>query len=84
MARTFVWHRTRGPKTTPKEQAPTGGMVEVKQVRSAIGHSAVMRRTLESIGLRHHQSVVVQKDTATLRGQIKHVRHLVKVSPVKE
>ncbi len=84
MARTFVWHRTRGPKSTPKEQAPTDGMVESKQVRSAIGHSAVMRRTLASIGLRHHQAVVVKKDSATLRGQIKHVRHLVKVTLVKE
>jgi large subunit ribosomal protein L30 len=84
MARTFVWHRSRGPKHTPKEQAPTDGMVEVRQVRSAIGHPATMRRTLESIGLRHHQDVVVKKDSASLRGQIKHVRHLVTVLPVKE
>lgn len=84
MARTFVWHRTRGPKHTPKEQAPTSGMVEVRQVRSGIGHAAVMRRTLASIGLHHHQDVVVKQDSATLRGQIKHVRHLVTVTPVKE
>lgn len=84
MARTFVWHRTRGPKATPKDQAPTGGMVEIKQVKSAIGHPDTMRRTLASIGLRHHQAVVVKKDSATLRGQIKHVRHLVKVTLVKE
>jgi len=59
-------------------------MVEVRQVRSAIGHPAAMRRTLESIGLRHHQAAVVKQDSASLRGQIKHVRHLVTVSPVKE
>ena len=84
MARTHVWHRTRGPTHTPKEQAPTSGKVEVRQVRSAIGHPATMRRTLESIGLRHHQDAVVKQDSASLRGQIKHVRHLVTVSPVKE
>ena len=84
MARTFVWHRTRGPKTTPKEVPPTDGMVEIRQVRSKIGHPAAMRRTLESIGLRHHQDVVVQQDGAALRGQIRHVRHLVTVTPVKE
>lgn len=84
MARTFVWHRTRGPKTTPKDEAPTGGMVEIKQVKSEIGHPAIMRRTLASIGLHHHQDVVVKRDSASLRGQIKHVRHLVKVTPVKE
>ena len=27
MPRTFVWHRTRGPKVTPKEEAPTSGKV---------------------------------------------------------
>ena len=84
MARTHVWHRTRGPTHTPKEQAPTSGQVEIRQVRSAIGHPATMRRTLESIGLRHHQDAVVKQDSASLRGQIKHVRHLVTVSPVKE
>ena len=84
MARTFVWHPTRGPKSTPKEQPPTSGKVEIKQVRSGIGHPATMKRTLASIGLHHHQDVVVKQDSATLRGQIKHVRHLVKVTPVKE
>jgi large subunit ribosomal protein L30 len=43
-----------------------------------------MRLVLESIGLRHHQDSVVRKDTAALRGQINKVRHLVKVTPVKE
>ncbi|MBI3789302.1 MAG: 50S ribosomal protein L30 [Gemmatimonadetes bacterium] len=59
-------------------------MVEIKQVKSEIGHPAIMRRTLASIGLHHHQDVVVKRDSASLRGQIKHVRHLVKVTPVKE
>jgi len=43
-----------------------------------------MRRTLESLGLRHHQDEVVRQDSPSLRGQIKHVRHLVTVTPVKE
>jgi large subunit ribosomal protein L30 len=43
-----------------------------------------MRLTLRAIGLRHHQDVVVRKDSAALRGQINKVRHLVTVSPVKE
>ncbi len=84
MARTFVWHPGKGPKHTPKETAPTGKDVLITQVRSAIGHSWRMRLTLESLGLRHHQASVIQKDTPQLRGAIKKVRHLVKVSPVKE
>lgn len=84
MPRTFVWHRTRGPKHTPKDEAPTGELVKVTQVRSGIGHSWRMRLVLESLGLRHHQDTVIQKDTPQLRGAIKKVRHLVQVSPIKE
>jgi large subunit ribosomal protein L30 len=83
MPRTFVWHPGRGPATTPKNEL-TNGMVEIRQVRSEIGHSWRMRRTLEAIGLRHHQAVVVKQDSPSLRGQLKQVRHLVEVTPVKE
>ncbi len=84
MARTFVWHRTRGPQHTPKAQAPTEGRVRIRQVRSGIGHARTMRLTLESLGLRHHQAEVIMKDSAALRGQLKKVRHLVEVSLVEE
>jgi large subunit ribosomal protein L30 len=84
MPRTFVWHRTRGPKHTPKEEPATMGQLRIKQVRSGIGHPARMRRTLEAIGLRHHQDVIVKQDSASLRGQLKQVRHLVEVTPVEE
>ena len=81
MPRTFVWHRTRGPKHTPKEEAAGSGQLRIEQVRSEIGHSLAMRRTLEAIGLKHHQDVVVKQDSESLRGQLKKVRHLIKVTP---
>lgn len=84
MARTFVWHPTKGPARAAKLEAPTGGKLKITQVRSAIGHSAQMRATLEALGLRHHQASVVQQDSASLRGQLKKVRHLVQVTPVEE
>jgi large subunit ribosomal protein L30 len=84
MPRTFVWHRTRGPKHTPKEEPATSGKVRIEQTRSGIGRPATMRRTLEAIGLHHHQAVIVKQDSPSLRGQIKIVRHLVKVTPVEE
>ena len=62
----------------------TSGKVRIKQVRSGIGHSWRMRQTLEAMGLRHHQAEVVLKDSPSLRGQIKRVRHLVTVTPVEE
>jgi large subunit ribosomal protein L30 len=83
MARTFVWHPTRGPRHTPKAELTTG-KVRIEQVRSGIGHSWRMRRTLEALGLRHHQDVVIQQDSPSLRGQLKQVRHLVKATPIQE
>jgi large subunit ribosomal protein L30 len=84
MPRTFVWHRTRGPKKTKQLDLPEQGKVRIKQVRSGIGHSWRMRATLSAIGLRHHQDVVVKDITPGLVGQIKQVRHLVEVTPAEE
>jgi large subunit ribosomal protein L30 len=60
------------------------GHLRVKQVRSGIGHPAKLRQTLRSIGLRHHQDVVVVADTPSMRGMLFHVRHLVEVTPAEE
>ena len=84
MPRTFVWHPGRGPKQTPKPLPPTLGQLRITQVRSAIGHPHTVRRTLEAIGLKHHQQTVVKPDTPSLRGQLKQVRHLVEVAAVEE
>jgi large subunit ribosomal protein L30 len=58
--------------------------VRIRQVRSGIGHPSRLRLTLQAIGLRHHQAVVIKQDSAALRGQINKVRHLVEVTPVQE
>ena len=83
MPRTFVWHRTRGPKTTAPNTL-TSGTVLIRQVKSGIGSTARMRANLEALGLRHHQDEVTHPDSPALRGMIKRVRHLVTVTPVKE
>jgi large subunit ribosomal protein L30 len=82
MPRTFVWHPGKGPKQTAKNELTTG-KVRIRQVRSGIGHSWRLNRTLEAIGLKHHQDVVIKQDSESLRGQIRHVRHLVEVSAVE-
>ena len=84
MPRTFVWHPSKGPKQTPKPLPPSLGQLRITQVRSAIGHPHPVRRTLEAIGLKHHQQTVIKADTPSLRGQLKQVRHLVEVTPVEE
>jgi large subunit ribosomal protein L30 len=83
MPRTFVWHPRKGPKRTEKSE-PTTGKVRIEQVRSGIGQSWRARAALEAIGLKHHQDVVIKQDSPSLRGQLKRVRHLVKVTPVEE
>jgi large subunit ribosomal protein L30 len=84
MPRTFVWHPSRGPAKTPSFKFKDGDKVVIKQVKSGIGHEARMRRTLEALGLRHHQSSVEREVTPSLRGQIKHVRHLISVTAAGE
>ena len=84
MPRTFVWHRTRGPKKTEKLDLPEKGQVRITQVRSGIGHSWRMRATLAAMGLRHHQDVVIKQIIPGLVGQIKQVRHLVEVAAVEK
>ena len=58
MPRTFVWHRTRGPKHTPKQEPAGTGQLQIKQVKSEIGHSWRIRRTLEAIGEQRQQMLV--------------------------
>ena len=84
MPRTFVFHGTKGPTHTPKEIPAGTGKLRIEQVRSGIGHSWRMKQTLEAIGLKHHQDVVIKQDSASLRGMLKKVRHLVTVAPAEE
>jgi large subunit ribosomal protein L30 len=66
----------------PAEDAASA--LAVKQIRSEIGHSETMRRTLRALGLRHHQQTVRVPNTSSIRGMLIKVRHLVEVSPAQE
>jgi large subunit ribosomal protein L30 len=66
----------------PTEDAASA--LSVKQIRSEIGHAETMRRTLRALGLRHHQQTVKVPNTASVRGMLIKVRHLVEVSPAQE
>lgn len=56
--------------------------IRVKQIRSGIGHAETMNRTLRALGLKHYQAVVELDNTASARGMLFKVRHLVEVTPV--
>jgi len=49
-----------------------------------LGRPAPERRTLEALGLKHHQQVVVKQDHPALRGMLHQVRHLVEVTPAEK
>jgi large subunit ribosomal protein L30 len=59
----------------------TAKALEVKQSRSTIGHPETMRRTLAALGLRKHQQTVRIANTASARGMLFKVRHMVEVKP---
>jgi large subunit ribosomal protein L30 len=65
----------------PSEDAAKA--LEVKQIRSTIGHPETMRRTLAALGLRKHQQTVRIANTASARGMLFKVRHMVEVRAAK-
>ncbi len=70
--------------TDPGKLVAASGRLRIRQVRSAIGHPLAHRRTLEALGLKHHQGVVVHKDHPAIRGMLYQVRHLVEVTPATD
>jgi len=76
-------YRKRKPGRDRPLPPPGKGDLRILQVRSGIGRPALERRTLEALGLKHHQDAVVKKDHPSLRGMLRQVRHLVEVTPAK-
>ncbi|MBN1862094.1 MAG: 50S ribosomal protein L30 [Dehalococcoidales bacterium] len=48
-------------------------------VKSGIGYDRTQKRTLKALGLRRLNQRVVHEDSASVRGMINKVKHLVKV-----
>ncbi len=57
--------------------------LRITWIKSEIGHPADQRRALDALGLHKLNHSVVKEDSASLRGMVKKVRHLVKVEVVK-
>ena len=72
--------RKSGRDRTLPPPAAGKGSLRIKQVRSGSGHAARLKRTLEALGLKHHQDEVVHADHPALRGMLYKVRHLVEVT----
>jgi large subunit ribosomal protein L30 len=73
--------KTTKKKTTKKAASGSASRLRVKQVRSTVRRHKAFKRTLEALGIKHHQGEVVVTDSPSTRGMLKHVRHLVSVTP---
>jgi large subunit ribosomal protein L30 len=51
-------------------------------VKSGIGYKEDQKRTLKALGLRRMNQCVEHEDSATIRGMINKVRHLVTVEAI--
>ncbi|MBN2002507.1 MAG: 50S ribosomal protein L30 [Anaerolineae bacterium] len=57
--------------------------LQIKLVRSPIGYSARQKRTVQAMGLRKMNQVVVLPDNDAVRGMVNKVPHLVQVEEVE-
>ena len=73
-------YRKRKPGRDPVFPPVGNSQLRIKQVRSGSGKPHRTKRTLEALGLRHHQDEVVHADHPALRGMLNQVRHLVEVT----
>lgn len=74
--------RATKPASRAKGAAKTAaGTLRVRQIRSTIHKQKTFLRTLVALGIKHHQDEVVVKDTPAIRGMLKKVHHLVRVTP---
>lgn len=55
------------------------GQLRITLVRSTIGRPSVQGRTVQALGLRKLNSVVVRPDNPSIRGMVNSISHLVKV-----
>lgn len=54
--------------------------IKIKQIKSRINCPAVQKRTLDALGLKKMNHVVVHEDNPSVMGMVNKVRHLVEVT----
>ena len=54
--------------------------ISITWKKSTIGYARDQRRTIESLGLKRLNHTVEHEDTASIRGMVRKVQHLVEVN----
>ena len=62
---------------TTKTSKSTSGMIQIKQVRSAICSPVKHKRVIKGLGFTRLNQVIVRPDNAAIRGMVAKVPHLV-------
>ncbi len=58
--------------------------LKITLVKSLIGRPEDQRATVKALGLKKTNSIVMQEDTAAIKGMIRKVEHLVRVEEVQD
>ncbi|HOG19992.1 MAG TPA: 50S ribosomal protein L30 [Salinivirgaceae bacterium] len=58
--------------------------IQITQVRSSIGSTQRQKQTLEALGLRKIRQTVEHENVPEIIGMVNKVKHLVKVTEIKE
>lgn len=81
---TRKWKKQHRHVDAGRVAADAAPRLRIRQVRSGIAQLPAQRRTLEALGLKHHQDVVIQRNHPAIRGMLYQVRHLVEVTPLQD
>ena len=60
------------------------GKLRITWVKSGIGHPVPQKRTIRALGFHRLHQVVEHEDTASVRGMVQRVSHLVQVEEVPQ
>jgi len=57
--------------------------LEIKQIKSAIGYHTKTKKTLEALGIKKLNHIVIKNDSPSIRGMIDKVKHLIEIKEIK-
>ena len=57
--------------------------LEIKQIKSAIGYNVKTKKTLEALGIKKINHIVIKNDSPSIRGMIYKVKHLIEIKEIK-
>ncbi|MGA9471127.1 MAG: 50S ribosomal protein L30 [Terriglobales bacterium] len=64
---------------TTKTSKSTSGMIQIKQVRSAICSPIKHKRVVKGLGFTRLNQVIERPNTSAIRGMVKKIPHLVEI-----